>query len=224
LEASTKAKLHITFPQPCVIYLNSTKKTPKQLTWGIDFFDGQKVALKVPTIRLAELSVEEIAQRDLLPIGQFYMRTFGTLNKKNIERFLKTANFLLAALKDAVENEVIKYDTGLQMQETIRKTMENIIAKSEQEVDFVMETNIIETLPWIDYSEVFRKLEERGKAKGIAEGIAEGIVKRDMEIAQRAFMRLDHGGNVSEVTNMLKDLGVADTVIKAAQKAVMGSI
>ena len=82
-----------------------------------------------------------------------------------------------------------------------------------------METNIVETLPWIDYSEVFKKLEERG----IAKGIAKGIYKRDTEIAQRAFKRLDSGVDMSETINMLRDLGIADNIIKAAQEAVKGS-
>ena len=40
-----------------------------------------------------------------------------------------------------------------------------------------MMTNIKETLPWVDYGEIFRKLEERGIAKGKAEGKAEGIAE-----------------------------------------------
>jgi hypothetical protein len=80
--ASTKASLSVTFPQPCVVFLSSTKNTPRDLTWDIDFFDGQKVTLRVPVILLAELSVKEIAERDLLPIGQFYLRAFKADERK----------------------------------------------------------------------------------------------------------------------------------------------
>ena len=34
---ATKAELNITFPQPCVVFLNSTKNTPQELTWNIEF-------------------------------------------------------------------------------------------------------------------------------------------------------------------------------------------
>jgi len=54
-----------------------------------------------PTIRLAEMSVEDIAGRDLLPIGQFYMRTFEPLTKNNVGAFNAAAS-LLAELKGAV--------------------------------------------------------------------------------------------------------------------------
>jgi predicted transposase/invertase (TIGR01784 family) len=59
-------------------------------------------------------------------------------------------------------------------------TMENTIIKSKQEVGFTMTTNIVETLPWIDYREVFTKLEERGRTEGKAEGKAE----KQLEIAR----------------------------------------
>ena len=171
---ATKVELNITFPQPCVIFLNSSKNTPQKLKWNIEFFDGQKVTLQVPTIQLAELSVEEIARRDLLPIGQFYLRTFETLTEQKIESFKQAAASLLTELRNAIDNKTMSYHVALQMQDTIRKTMENAIVKSGQEVDITMTTNITETLPWIDYRELFEKLEERSKAVGRAEGKAEG--------------------------------------------------
>jgi predicted transposase YdaD len=100
------------------------------------------------------------------------------------------------------------------MQETIRRIMENMIHKSGQEVDMTVTANIIETLPWIDYSEVFEKIEERGKAEGKAEGFAEA----QMKIALNAFERVKHGGNRDRIVETLKDLGIPDEVIRAAHK------
>ena len=167
---STKAELSITFPQPCVIFLSSTKNTPEELVWNIDFFDGQKVTLKIPTIRLAELSIEEIVKRDLLPIGQFYLRTFETLTENKVESFLEATQTLLNELKHAVEDGSVPYNIGIQMEATIRKTFDNVIAKSDKEVESIMTTNITETLPWIDYSELFAKLEECGRAERAQKG------------------------------------------------------
>ena len=82
---ATKAELTIKIPQPCVVFLNSTKKTPQSLAWNIEFFDGQKVTLQIPAIKLAELSIKEISERNLMPIGQFYLRTFETLTKQKVE-------------------------------------------------------------------------------------------------------------------------------------------
>jgi predicted transposase/invertase (TIGR01784 family) len=63
------------------------------------------------------------------------------------------------------------------MQDTVRKTMETAIAKSKMEVDFKMTTNIVETIPWTNYREIFEKLEEQARAEGEARGKAEGEAK-----------------------------------------------
>ena len=103
---ATKSALNISFPQPCVIFLKSTRSTPKNILWNIEFFDGQKVALQVPTIRLGELSVKEIAERNLFPIGQFYLRKFEKLTKRKVKAFREAAAELLEELGKAVEKRV----------------------------------------------------------------------------------------------------------------------
>ena len=80
-----------------------------------------------------------------------------------------------------------------------------------------MTTNIVETLPWVDYREVFTKLEERGKAEGKAEGMAEGKAKTQMEVAVKAFTGLGRGKEPGVVAQMLKDLGIPERVIEAAK-------
>jgi len=207
--AATKAELNLAFPQPCVIFLSSSKNTPLELTWNIDFFDGQKVTLKVPTIRLAELSVSEIAKRDLLPIGQFYLRTYEKLTQGKVAGFLDATKELLSELKRAVDNGSVPYHVGVQMEDTIHKTFENVIVKSEQEVGNIMTTNIVDTLPWTDYQVVFEKVEERGRAEGKAE------VKK--EIARKAFEKLRNGKSVSAIESELRDLGISDDIIKAVR-------
>jgi len=217
---ATKAELKITFPQPCVVFLSSTKNTPQKLLWHIEFFDGQKVALEVPVIRLAELSVDEIARRNLLPIGQFYLRSFETLTKQKVQRFQEAATSLLTELKNAIEHETVPYHVGMQMQDTIRKTIENAIIKSKQEVDFTMTTDIMETLPWIDYREVFAKIEERSLTQGITQGITEGRTARDMEIALKALGKLNHGSSLPAIISMLKEFDISDEIIESARKQV----
>ena len=99
---ATDGEINVMFPQPCVIFLRNNENTPANLKWNIKFFDGQEVTLQIPTIRLSEMSVEEIARRNLLPVGQFYMRTFEPLDKRKVEKFREAASSLLAALKEAV--------------------------------------------------------------------------------------------------------------------------
>ena len=60
------------------------------------------------------------------------------------------------------------------MRDTILEIMENITIKYKEEVDFTMTTDIVETLSWIDYREIFDKIEIRAKAEGEARGEARG--------------------------------------------------
>ena len=128
---ATKATINVTFPQPCVVFLSNTRNAPNELTWYINMFDGQKLSVQIPVIKLAELSIREIAERNLLPIGQFYLRTFETLTAKKIDNFKEAAASLLSEVRNAVENNTVPYYIGIQMQDTIRKTLENVIIKPE---------------------------------------------------------------------------------------------
>jgi hypothetical protein len=160
---ATDSELNIVFPQPCVVFLKSRANTPQSLTWNIEFFDGQKVTLQIPVIRLGELSLEEIARRDLFPVGQFYLRTFEPLTENKIQDFRTAAETLLENLQDSVGRGTVPYHIGTQMQETIIKTAANTIYKSQMEVGLTMTTNILETLPCIDYQEFYRKLERKAE-------------------------------------------------------------
>jgi predicted transposase YdaD len=86
------------------------------------------------------------------------------------------------------------------------------------EVGFDMNTNIVETLPWIDYREIFQKIEERGEKRGEERGEKRGKVTRDMEIAMNAFRRARAGG--TEVAETLKDFGISDDIIMHARSQV----
>ena len=223
---TTKAELNITFPQPCVVFLSSTRNTAKELVWNINFFDGQKVSLKIPTIRLGELSVAEIVRRNLMPLGQLYLRTFETLTENKVESFIEATQSLLIELKHAVDTGSIPYHIGVQMEDTIRKTFENVVAKSKEEVGFVMTTNILETLPWTDYREAFEKSEAKGRAEGRAEGEAKGEAKgraegraeRDREIVKALYSQYKPGADNSPLMDTMKILGLTDETIKAALK------
>jgi hypothetical protein len=174
---ATDAKLEITFPKPCVVFLRSGKNTPREITWDMRFFDGQNVTLKVPTIRLSDLSVREIAERNLFPIGQFYMRTFEPLNKSKLDGFREAFAELTSELKKSVDSGRIPYQIGLRMRDTIRETAGNALSRGELEKEdyIAMTSNIEETITWIDYDKIF------------AEREAKAVEKNQFEIALVAF-------------------------------------
>ena len=100
---------------------------------------------------------------------------------------------------------------ALQMQDTIRATIENTIKRTELETGYVMDASFVETLPWIDYNEVLQRVEERGKEEGINIGKAEGKI----EIALNAFRRARPDS--VQVVELLRDLGVPDDIIGEAR-------
>jgi hypothetical protein len=72
---ATDSEVTVKLPQPCVIFLKNKATTPQKLTWKIEFFGGQMVTLDIPTLRLAELSLKEIGERDLQFTIQYNLRT-----------------------------------------------------------------------------------------------------------------------------------------------------
>jgi hypothetical protein len=183
------------------------------LTWNINFHDGQNVMLNIPTVRLKDLSVKEISERGLFPIGQFYLRIFEPLTKQKLEAFGNTAKELLAELKRAVDSGIIPVHIGLQMQDNIHKTAENVLHRSKLKgVDLTMATNVVETLPWVDYREVFKQLEERGRN----EGIEKGRMAMSLEIALNVFRESGKSPSVTTAASLRK-LGISDNIIEEAR-------
>jgi hypothetical protein len=209
---ATDAKLEITFPKPCVVFLRSGKNTPREITWDMRFFDGQNVTLKVPTIRLSDLSVREISERNLSPIGQFYMRTFEPLNKSKLDGFREAFAELTSELKKSVDSGRIPYQIGLRMRDTNRETAGNALSRGELEKEdyIAMTSNIEETITWIDYDKIFAEREAKAEAKAIAQ--------TQLGIAVVAFGEIKDGKSVPAIVNTLKNYKIPDSIIETAGK------
>ena len=126
-----------------------------------------------------------------------------------------------------MERGEIPQHVAEQMEDTIRKTAENAINKSEQEVDWSVDTSILETLPWTDYGELYRKLEERGEKRGVVIGEKRGekrgimigeerIKARDMEAALGLFS-LRNEMPLDAIARILRIQGISPEVIERAR-------
>jgi hypothetical protein len=199
-EQTGKDKVVVTMPNSCLIYLKSGRNAPKKLTYEIRFPDNQTVVYEVPTIRLGELTIKEIAERDLFAIGQFYLRTFEPITKANQDDFNKAIVELTLALKEAVTDGKVPLDIGLEMQDTIRKTAENAMIRSkEADIDMQSTVEILETIPWIDYSEAFEQQK----------------LETQKEFALNSFRGAD--ASPALTIKFLRAAGVPDDVIRNAQ-------
>ena len=159
---------------------------------------------------------------------QQHQLSYDKIVKNTLEQSNEmTIRFINGLFGDSISLDApVPYRVGVQMADTIRKTFENVIVKSEQEVGNIMTTNIVDTLPWTDYRVVFEKLEERGRAEGRAEGKAEGkaegrtegMLEGKKEIARKAFEKLRYGKSASAIESALRDLGISDEIIKAVRE------
>jgi len=209
---SSRDSTTIEFPRVCVIFLRSTANTPRKLKWTYLFPDGQSIEQDVPVIRLEDLSVAEIRRRHLMPVGQFKLRTFEPLNKRNIDEFRATFTELETALTESIADGSMTREAAADMLNNIVDQYNNAVARTDMEVEPIMVTSITETIPWADYLSLFRE----GRAEGRAEGEAVGKAERDMDIAKAMFRNSDSSPEV--VAKNLRAAGISEEVIKEASE------
>jgi hypothetical protein len=74
----------------------------------------------------------QIKERNLFPIGQFLLRTFEPLTAGKVEDFRSTAVSLLTGLREAVDGGAVPYHVALQMQDTIRASVNYRLGSSRK--------------------------------------------------------------------------------------------
>ena len=226
--ASDDGSFSTSLPQPAVVFLKSTKNTPDWITWNVNAYDEQTLTLKVPTIKLKELSIKEIRERHLFPIGQFYLRSFERLTEEKIDEFRSTFKQLNEELVDSYTKGEIPIDAVKIMLDTIEKIKDKIISKSGLEVEDIMTTDILETLPVIDYPAIIKQIkaegeakgEARGEAKGEAKGKAEGKAEALLEVACNTFKQREKGIADSIIIENLLNIGIPEEIIRVAQNQI----
>jgi predicted transposase YdaD len=90
--------------------------------------------------------------------------------------------------------------------------------RSEQEVGLIMTTDIIETLPWVDYKAVYDKLLVQARSEGEAKGTAEGKAEAQMDSARKEFKKLKRGINAVTIINTLRELEIPEKIIESVMK------
>ncbi|MBR1598654.1 MAG: hypothetical protein IJ661_07090 [Lachnospiraceae bacterium] len=90
----------MSFPHYSVIYLKSSKKTPKTTTVSYVFPDGQRVDHTENNIFLENITKEEIVEKKLFVYVPFYIIRYEKelTSEKNYEKVLKDLEFLYEAM------------------------------------------------------------------------------------------------------------------------------
>ena len=96
----------MTFPHYTVIYLKSSKRTPKTTTVSYVFPDGQRVDYTENNIFLEKITKEEIVEKKLFVYVPFYIIRYEKelTSEKDYEKVIKDLEFLYEAMLQWKEN------------------------------------------------------------------------------------------------------------------------
>ncbi len=160
----------IKFPKSAVIYLKAKENAPKTIRMEVEFPNGQTVLYEVETVRIPELTLDEIFDKDLLIYIPYYiMRYEKSLDEldKNMklqqafyEDVKRIATNLESKIREGISTEYISYiwDYTKQIAGYILNN-KPVIRKG---VDEIMGGEILHT--WTD------DILELGREKGREEG------------------------------------------------------
>jgi hypothetical protein len=180
------AKLHGTvsgtgitlrFPEPVVIYLRTTDKTPRELSVNVEFpHIDQTVCYTVPAKRLSDLTPEMMLEQKLFPLLPFYPMKFESAPtpQEDAKRELQQVGRGIKALHDLGKlSETEAADMLRMLCEIGVKTAEKM--KNIELKEVVENMAAMETLMTYDTWEVLAQAKAEGKAEGKEEMLRAAI-------------------------------------------------
>jgi len=207
-----KGRLTITFPSPAVIYLRGNP--PDVLEMEIVFPHINKtVSYPVPTISLSVYTLEELANKKLLPLLMFYPMKYEDIPKNvdNLEQIRDTFITEVKSLPDILNK---LYNTG-ELTNTQVDTIVNVFSRIASQT--ISKTSIIplkgdETamseaakLETIRVRNFYAELEE-SKLKAEKKGVKKGEKKGELV-------------GIVKILNVLKERGQSSEQLKSVAKA-----
>ena len=208
-------RYQLKLPYSCVLYLRSTKNTPDFLETEIIFPDGKKHLYRVPTVKLADYTKDDIFEKNLLMLLPFYIMRYekksheiqenpelfqGLLNEFESIR-VKLEEEITETGKSELYVDLIKLiirisDYIFKDEETVRKGVGKIMGGHVLELESERRARIL--------------AEEKEKARelGLAEGRAEGITQGKLQGEQRLSVlinRLILDGRSDEISKVVTD-------------------
>jgi hypothetical protein len=106
---TTMHGLELDFPDPIVIYLRNTDKTPTEFTVKLNFTTKESFAYKIPAKRIGDYTPETLKEGSLFAIGQFYpMKYEKLLSGEHDEETEKKYAAELVSIFDWIDEEIQK--------------------------------------------------------------------------------------------------------------------
>jgi len=184
--AAEKETLTVNFPNSAVLYLRSTKNTPKVYEYVIKT-PGGTVSYKIPIMKVKSYSLNDIFNKNLLFLIPFYIFNFESKfkimneEKTELQKMLNEYKTILKKLNELLENGHLgEFDkrTIIELSDDVSKFIAEKYQNVQQGVEEIMGGGTIET-------EAKRILN-----KGIEQGVELGENKKA----------------ISDVKNLMKNL------------------
>ena len=110
-EDSTDPQFILHFPNPCIIFLGDvSSKVPSEYKLKLDFWDEKSHIYTVPTVKLADISTQELNDRKMIILIPFHLLKLRKLMRTN------RGPSTIQSLKNLVQTDILgSIDTNLQL-------------------------------------------------------------------------------------------------------------
>ncbi|MBQ5988633.1 MAG: hypothetical protein IJL67_03975 [Oscillospiraceae bacterium] len=135
----TEDAITVSLPHTAILYLRSSRRTPKKLKISIEVPGGKRVSYNVPVVRMKSYTIEQIFEKKLYMLIPFYIFNFEkelpACEKKEeklkiLESKFQQISDRLIGLRDKGEITALEYDTIA----SLSKDVINQIAKKYKSV------------------------------------------------------------------------------------------
>lgn len=159
------------FPKSVVIYLRHTKNTPNELKMSIQFQNGEIAQYTVPIIKMGEITVKRIIEKEMYFLVPYYLLRYEKLvNKKEFNQMKTEYELLYKGLSEAYNNKKIDLEACNNIADMTNRLLEHVYPKNEvsREVQR-MGGEVLVT----QYDITYEKGRKEGRKEGKLEGKAE---------------------------------------------------
>ena len=170
----------IIYPYQGVIYLRSNSNTPDVLAETIDLPFNRREEYKVPTLKVADYSAEDIVNKRLFFLMPFYIFNYEDAIKKGNKDILKRLDSELLSfnesLEEALEEGILSVIDIRTISDVFYSVLINITKNYETTGKEILE-KLSGTLLNYPCENAFNEGEEKGREEGRKEGSVEGQKK-----------------------------------------------
>jgi flagellar biosynthesis/type III secretory pathway protein FliH len=204
----------LTMPDTRIVYWETSRRTPNQVTLRIIFPDKTVHMYEVKTFKVLEQSVEALGERDMVLLLPFYLLKFRREVKKSgatVERRRKLAERmkeLLGEVEGVIERgrksgKISREDATVIYERTAQMYRELYSPYKEfKEVYMQLEERL--KIHWKDYFQAgIQQGVQQGIQQGVQQGVQQGIQQGERRGQERIMRLLEEGYTLEQIKELL---------------------